>query len=458
MEDKKIRLATKAEILKYSFGGIGSNVAYSFVMTYLMFFYTDIFGISALSVGTLFMVSRLIDAITDPVMGMIADRTRCKFGKYRPWIIFGSPFLGLSIILLFFTPDIGYNEKLMYAYVTYILYSLISTVVNIPYHSLTPVMSEDSVQRTAVASAKQIMGIPGSLFIAAATLPIVTAFGGGQKGWFAMAILAGVLIIPAFQLCARGAKRHDIVKPVEYKQKKKLTIKDQLSVILKNKPLILLSAAFAVQSLAMSISNSVNMYYMNYNVGRPDMIPLIGLLTVLITIPVALFLPSMSKKFDKKKIYIIGNIFSAMFSLLVYFTPVYNIPLVVIAMVLVTGAAQISNIIGWAMLADCVDYAEWKLGVRGDGTISSSHTFITKCGMAFGGLITGVIMSSVGYVAGVQQNEAVLASILSMKALLPAIAFLVAIFFIAKYPITNESYKVILEEIKERKELEDTSK
>lgn len=452
MEDKKIRLATKIEIFKYSFGGIGSNVAYSLIMTYLMFFYTDIFGISALSVGTLFMVSRLIDAITDPIMGMIADRTRTKFGRYRPWIIFGAPVLGMMIILLFYTPNIGYNQKIAYAYVTYILYSLVSTVVNIPYHSLTPVMSEDSVQRTQVASAKQIMGIPGSLMVAVATLPIAAAFGGGQQGWFRMSMVFACIVVPAFFLCAAGAKRHDTVD--ETKPDAKLTVKDQLSVILKNKPLLLLTAAFAIQSLAGSISSSVNMYYMTYNVGRPDMIPIIGLVTVLVTVPVAMFLPSMSKRFDKKRIYIFGNILSAISCLLVFITPVHNVTLVLIAMVLVTGTGQISNIMGWAMLADCVDYAEWKFGIRGDGTISSTHTFINKCGMAFGGLIVGAIMQTVGYIANVPQTSLVLSSILSMKALLPAAAYLVAIFFIAKYPITNERYTQILQEIKERKENE----
>lgn len=451
MEERKLRLATKLEILKYSFGGIGSNISFALLMSYLMFFYTDVFGISALSVGSLFLVSRLIDAITDPIMGMIADRTRSKYGKYRPWIIFISPFLGLSVILLFFTPDIGYDQKVIYAYATYILYSLVSTMVNIPYHALTPVLSEDSNQRTQIASAKQMMAIPANLFVSAAALPLVAIFGGGKQGWMGLAILVAFLTIVSFWLCAAGAKRHDVVEEVTKGEIKKVSLKQQLSVIFKNKPLLLLMGAFGIQMLATSISNSVNMYYMNYNVGRPDMVPVIGLIGTFTAIPVALLLPSLSKRFDKKMIFIVGNILSAATCALLFVTPVNNITFVVIVSVLVVTTAQVSGIIGWAMLPDCVDYAQWKTGTRGDGTVSSSLTFINKCGMAFGGLIAGAIMQAVGYVAGGQQSDVVLQSIVAMKSLIPATAYIVSLLLITRYPITNHSFKVMRQEIEDRK-------
>lgn len=451
MEERKLRLATKMEILKYSFGGIGSNISFALLMGYLMFFYTDVFGISAISVGSLFLVSRLIDAITDPIMGMIADRTRSKFGRYRPWIIFIAPFLGLSVILLFFTPDIGYDQKVIYAYVTYILYSLVSTMVNIPYHALTPVLSEDSNQRTQIASAKQMMAIPANLFVSAAALPLVAIFGGGKQGWMGLAVLVAFITVVSFWLCAAGAKRHDVLEDTAGKPTKKVSLKDQLNVILKNKPLLLLMGAFGIQMLATSISNAVNMYYMSYNVGRPDMVPVIGLIGTFTAIPVALTLPSLTKRFDKKRIFIVGNILAASACALLFVTPANNITLVVAVSVLVTTTAQVSGIIGWAMLPDCVDYAQWKTGTRGDGTVSSSLTFINKCGMAFGGLIAGAIMEGVGYIAGVQQSGVVLQAILTMKSILPAAAYLLSMMLIMKYPITNKSFKVMLQEIEDRK-------
>lgn len=451
MENRKVKLANKLEILKYSFGGIGSNISFALLMSYLMFFYTDVFGISAISVGSLFLIARLVDAITDPIMGMIADRTRTKYGKYRPWIIFVSPFLGLSVILLFFTPDIGYDQKVIYAYVTYILYSLVSTMVNIPYHALTPVLSEDSNQRTQIASAKQVMAIPANLFVSAAALPIVALFGNGKQGWLGLACVVAVLTIGSFWVCAAGAKRHDIVDMDTKKATQKVSIKEQLSVIYKNKPLLLLMGAFGVQMLASSISNSVNMYYMSYNIGHPELIPIIGLITTFASVPVAIALPSLSKKFDKKKIFIIGNCISAFFCVALFFIQTDNLVLLVIIIVMVMATAQISGIIGWAMLPDCVDYAQWKIGIRGDGTVSSCLTFINKCGMAFGGLAAGAALQTVGYIAGSQQTPLVLDAILFMKCLAPALAYMIANIFIIKYPITNASFKVMIDEIEERK-------
>lgn len=452
MKERNKRLATKMEIFKYSFGGIGSNISFALLMSYLMFFYTDIFGISSISVGSLFLIARLIDAVTDPVMGMIADRTRTKFGKYRPWIIFIAPFLGLSVILLFFTPDIGYDQKVIYAYVTYILYSIISTMVNIPYHALTPVLSEDSNQRTQIASAKQMMAIPANLFVSVAALPLVAFFGDGKQGWLGLAIVVAVLTIISFWLCASGAKRHDVIVEDSVKKTEKVSLKSQLSVIYRNKPLLLLMGAFGVQMLATAVSNSVNMYYMKYNVGRADLIPLIGLIGTFASVPVAVILPALSKRFDKKMIFIVGNIISAITCFLLFLTPVDHVVLVVIVSVLVTATAQVSGIIGWAMLPDCVDYAQWKLGIRGDGTVSSSLTFINKCGMAFGGLIAGAAMQAVGYVAGTQQTAIVLNSILTMKSIVPAAAYLIAIFLIMKYPITNRNFKDMINDIEERKD------
>lgn len=449
--ERNVRKSSKMEILKYSFGGVGSNISFALIMSYLMFFYTDIFGISALSVGSLFLLSRLIDAVTDPLMGMLSDRTRSKYGKYRPWIIFTTPFLALNVILMFSTFDMTSGQKVVYAYVTYIMYSLLSTMVNIPYHSLTPVMSEDSSQRTDIASAKQIMAIPANLFVAVGTLPLVNLFGGGASGWQKFAILVAALTIISFWLCAWGAKRHDVINEDELSGKReKISFKSQINIIIKNKPLLLLMAAFGIQMLALAASNSVNMYYMTYNVGRADLVPAIGLIGTLAAVPIAVMIPVFSRKVDKKKIFIFGNALSAVVCIWLFLTPVSNVTVVMIASICITAFGQISGIIGWAMLPDCVDYAQWKLGVSGAGTVSSSLTFINKCGMAFGGLIAGSVMSTVGYVAGVEQTATVLSSISLLRSMVPAMAYIISAAIIAFYPITNASFKAIIEDIKSR--------
>ena len=178
--NQKYEKAKFSDVFKYSFGGLGSNLAFFLVMSFLTFFYTDIFGISSYVVATLMLISRFIDAFTDPIMGMLGDNTRSKMGKYRPWIIFGAPVLGVLIFLLFTAPEMSPTMKVVYAYVIYILYSLASTVVNIPYHALTPVLSEDPQQRTEIVAWKQGMGTVSQFVITILALPLVELFGGGK--------------------------------------------------------------------------------------------------------------------------------------------------------------------------------------------------------------------------------------------------------------------------------------
>ena len=179
--NQKYEKAKFSDVFKYSFGGLGSNLAFFLVMSFLTFFYTDIFGISSYVVATLMLISRFIDAFTDPIMGMLGDNTRSKMGKYRPWIIFGAPVLGVLIFLLFTAPEMSPTMKVVYAYVIYILYSLASTVVNIPYHALTPVLSEDPQQRTEIVAWKQGMGTVSQFVITILALPLVELFGGGKQ-------------------------------------------------------------------------------------------------------------------------------------------------------------------------------------------------------------------------------------------------------------------------------------
>lgn len=218
MENKQYQRAKFLDIFKYSFGGLGSNLAFILVMSYLTFFYTDIFGIDSFVVSFLMLISRFIDAFTDPLMGILGDHTRTRLGRFRPWIIWGAPVLGLLIFLLFTAPDLSPTMKIVYAYVVYIAYSLASTVVNIPYHALTPVLSQDPQQRTVIVSWKQGMGIVSQFIITILALPLVEAFGGGKQGWAIYGALIGILTTASFWLCAWGGKPYDVCDMTETKK------------------------------------------------------------------------------------------------------------------------------------------------------------------------------------------------------------------------------------------------
>lgn len=454
MENQKVT-ATKSEVFRYAFGGLGSNIPFLLIMSYLMFFYTDIGGISPALVGTLFFITRFIDAVTDPIMGMIADQTRSKFGKYRPWVMFGAPLLGLSTVSLFWIPDWPAEQKIIYIFTTYILYSLISTVVNIPYHSLTPVISEDSNQRTWIATSKQFMGIPAAILAQSLFLPLVNMFGGGEQGWLLTATLFSILIVLSFWICASSAKRNDKVVSINTmnnNERPTFSFKRQITLITKNTPLLMLMIAMSTNLIATAVTSAVALYYWTYNVGRPELFPILSLVGTLLSIPFFFLMPGLSKKIEKKGVFLYGSIAAIIPSLVILFTPAEMVWVTFTAAVCITILGPFTGAIGWAMLPDCVEYGEWKTGIKGAGVVSSSITFVNKLGSAVGGMLAGFLLAGAGYVAGQTQSPETLRTIIYLFTIFPILGHLATIIALRFYKIDSKFYEKIITELKQRRE------
>lgn len=446
--NQKYEKAKFSDVLKYSFGGLGSNLAFFLVMSYLTFFYTDIFGISSYVVATLMLISRFIDAFTDPLMGMLGDNTRSKMGKYRPWIIFGAPVLGLLIFLLFTAPEMSATMKIVYAYVVYILYSLASTVVNIPYHALTPVLSQDPQQRTVIVTWKQGMGTVSQFIITIMALPLVELFGGGKQGWGIYGALIGILTTVAFWICAWGGKKYDKVD--EAAPKEKFDFKENIQLITKNKPMLMLMIAFGTDVLANATYSAVNMYYFKYVLNRVDLVAPVAtaiLVGGIISLP---FLPVLSKVLGKKRLYWFGSLLSIIPLAVMWIKPTAPVMILMSMMGAFGFMSRIPSNMGWAMLPECSDYAEWKCGKRGDGLLSSSLTFINKFGMAIGGFIASFFLGLVGFVANEDQSQTVLNMIVFLRFGMPILGYIASLISMYFYEITNEKYEEIRKDLDAR--------
>lgn len=446
--NQKYEKAKFSDVLKYSFGGMGSNLAFFLVMSYLTFFYTDIFGISSYVVATLMLVSRFIDAFTDPIMGMLGDNTRSKMGKYRPWIIFGAPVLGLLVFLLFTAPEMSATMKVVYAYVIYILYSLASTVVNIPYHALTPVISKDPQQRTVIVTWKQGMGTVSQFIITILALPLVELFGGGKQGWAIYGALIGILTTVSFWICAWGGKKYDKVD--ETVSKEKFNFKENIQLITKNKPMLMLMIAFGTDVLANATYSAVNMYYFKYVLGRVDLVAPVAtaiLIGGIVSLP---FLPFLSKLLGKKRLYWFGSLLSILPLAVMWIKPTAPVIILMSMMGAFGFMSRIPSNMGWAMLPECSDYAEWKYGKRGDGLLSSSLTFINKFGMAIGGFIASFFLGLVGFVANQDQSEVVLNMIVFLRFGMPILGYIASLISMHFYEITSEKYKEIRKDLDKR--------
>ena len=417
-------------------------------MSYLTFFYTDIFGISSYVVATLMLVSRFIDAFTDPIMGMLGDNTRSKMGKYRPWIIFGAPVLGLLVFLLFTAPEMSATMKVVYAYVIYILYSLASTVVNIPYHALTPVISKDPQQRTVIVTWKQGMGTVSQFIITILALPLVELFGGGKQGWAIYGALIGILTTVSFWICAWGGKKYDKVD--ETVSKEKFNFKENIQLITKNKPMLMLMIAFGTDVLANATYSAVNMYYFKYVLGRVDLVAPVAtaiLIGGIVSLP---FLPFLSKLLGKKRLYWFGSLLSILPLAVMWIKPTAPVIILMSMMGAFGFMSRIPSNMGWAMLPECSDYAEWKYGKRGDGLLSSSLTFINKFGMAIGGFIASFFLGLVGFVANQDQSEVVLNMIVFLRFGMPILGYIASLISMHFYEITSEKYEEIRKDLDKR--------
>lgn len=438
---QKYAKAKFSDILKYSFGGLGSNLAFFLVMSYLTFFYTDIFGISSYVVATLMLVSRFIDAFTDPVMGMIGDNTRSRLGRYRPWIIFGAPILGVLIFLLFTAPEMSATMKIVYAYIVYIAYSLASTVVNIPYHALTPVLSQDPQQRTVIVTWKQGMGTVAQFIITIMALPLVELFGGGKQGWAIYGALIGILTTLSFFVCAWGGRNYDKVDMSAPKEK--FSFRENMQLVVKNKPMLMLMIAFGTDVLANATYSAVNMYYFKYVLGRTDLVAPVASAILFGGIASLPLLPFLSRWLGKKRLYWLGSLLSIFPLLVMWIKPTAPVVILMSMMGAFGFMSRIPANMGWAMLPECSDFAEWKHGKRGDGLLSSSLTFINKFGMAIGGFIASFFLGLVGFVANQDQPQTVINMIVFLRFGMPILGYVASLISMYFYEITTEKYEEI---------------
>ena len=444
----------KSEITLYSFGGFGSNLLFMFTTSFLMYFYTDVFKISPAAVGTVFLIVRLIDAFMDPYLGMLSDKSRSRWGTYRPWLMFGSPFLAMMTLLLFTAPDLSPSGKIAYAIAVYVGYSIVSSVVNIPYHALSAVMSQDTTQRNWIVTAKNFMGNLGNLAVSGFVLPLVAYFGSGQKGWFFATLLFSVACVLSYWLCARGAKAYDN-KEVNlindsHSQNSHPTLKEQLKLISQNKPLTILLLATVVKTAALIGMSSVAIYYWQYNVGRPDLYSQLFIWGTVLSIPPYFITPYLAKKFGKKNLYNWSCLITIIPSAILLFTPAKYISIIFILSVLVKVLGPFTTVLPWMMLPDCVDFGKLKTGINGSATVHSMMIFTNKVGSAIGGLLSGALLGAAGYIAGKQQTPEALQMISNLYFLVPIIGYAIGLAVMKFYPITNAFHSKILKEIEEK--------
>ena len=406
------------EKIAYGLGDTASNIVFQTVMLFLTFFYTDIFGISPAFVGTMFLAVRLIDAITDPLMGALADRTNTKWGKFRPYLLwFALPF-GVISVLAFTTPDLSEDGKMIYAFVTYTALMMVYTAINIPYCALGGVLTADPKERVSVQSYRFVFAMLGGLLVSGLTLPLVDFLGQGDqaKGYQLTIAAMSILGVAMFLTCFWGTKER-LHPPIDQQS----SFKQDLANLLKNDQWRILSIAAVCLLSGMVLRTSLAIYYVKYFLNMPDSITLFITLGMLGNIFGCMLAEPLARKVCKVKAYISLQIIAAALCIGSYFVTAEQ-PILAFAMFIIWGFTfNMATPLLWAKMADAVDYGQYKTGVRITGMIYSSIIFFIKLGVAVGGASAGWLLSGYGYQADTAQTPETLNGILLSFTIFPAI-------------------------------------
>lgn len=413
----------------------------------MMMFYTDVFGLSAAFVGMLFFGARAWDAINDPMMGVIADKTRTKWGRFRPWLLIMPIPVGICLILNFTVPNVTGTAAMIYAAVTYILMSMAFTAIDIPYWSMPSAMTTDPVKRTKIFSYSNLGTSMASTVAGMLIVPLLNAFGGAntKSGFFGTAIVMAVIGITLYLTGFKLTREHVEASTEKFNYKK------AAKALGTNKPLLIVLIASIALNLGMIIKMSLQLFYVQYNLGTLNLVPIFSMLALPGTILGSLFAPKIASKFGKKKALIGASITLLVVGIIFMLTPYSQVWLIMILSAAQVTLITLSMVIVSSMIADTIEYAEWKTGQRNEGVISSTRTFTTKLAMAFSGLIAGGILTFAGYVPNVEQSQMTLTVFHLVSSIVPGVIALVACIPMKWYDLTEERHAQIMKEIAERK-------
>jgi glycoside/pentoside/hexuronide:cation symporter, GPH family len=439
------------EKVGYALGDTAANFIFQTMVMFQLAFYTDTFGITAAAAGTLLVVVRVWDAIFDPIMGIVADRTKTKWGKFRPWILGTAVPFGIMGFLTFVTPDFSESGKLVYAYVTYIVLMMVYSANNLPYSALSGVMTGDLGERTSLSSYRFVFAMLAQLIIQGLALPMVSYFGQGSsaQGYqYTMAIFSTLAVV-LFLITFSTTKERIQPDPAQ-----KASVKEHYGDLMRNGPWMAMFVLTLILFITLAMRGSVIFYYFRYYINAENYESLFSLFNVLgtsSTIVGIFFSKGLAMRFGKRNVFIGGLAGTTLFTALFVFLPPTAVELIFAAEMVRQFVYGFTIPLLWAMMADVADYSEWKNKRRATGIVFSAIVFALKAGLGFGGAITGYVLSLYGYVPNMAQTESALHGIVMTMSIFPAITFGLCVICLFFYSIDKQAEIQITQELAERR-------
>ena len=433
-----------AEKFGYGLGDMAANFIFQAMMALQLNFYTDTFGLSPAQAGTMFLVVGLGAAVFNPIMGVIADRTETRWGRFRPWLLWTALPFGILGILTFTTPNLSSGAKIVYAWATYLLLRLIYTMNNVPYASLTGVMTDDPNERTSIASYRQLFANSAGFIVQSLAIPMVVFLGRGNNARGYQLTMGSFSVISVFFFLIAFAVTRERIQP---DPKQKTSVGQDLADLMKNGPWIALFLVTTFYFIALMIRGSVMLPYFKYCAGNQILFSWFngfGLTALLVGVACS---TALAKRIGKRTLFFWSMLLTSVFTISLLFLPASATAPIIVLEVLRQFAFGCSGPVLWAMMGDVADYGEWKTGRRATGTVTAAVVFALWVGLALGGAIAGWLLSFYGYQPNAAQSEHALLGIRLIASVYAGLAFAATTVCLLFYPITKELNRKIADDL-----------
>lgn len=442
-----LKLSVKEKI-GYSLGDTASHFVWDMVGFWLLFFYTDVYGISAAAAGTIMLVARFWDMAIDPVIGVVSDRTNTRWGKFRPYILFGAIPYAILAILTFTTPNLGEVGKIVYAGATYVLLMTAYAAINLPYSALGAVMTDDTYERAGLNTYRFIAGFTGQFIVTGLALTLAEFFGGGDKAQgfqYTVFLFAGLSLI--FFFITFKTTRERVQPPKEQVN----SLKEDVKNLFQNKAWIILALVGIISFIMFAMQNAAIAYYFKYYLGRENNVQLfnvIGTVALIVALPLS---KPLAKRFGNKNVFIGSSLISGVFFMLIYIAGVNDLTTIYIFNIIAKMAYAPAVPLLWTMIADSADYGEWTTGRRATGLYFSAAVFAQKAGWGIGAAIAGWILAVSGFVANAVQNDTAITGIKLLVSVIPGILYMSCALFMIFYKIDSKTTTLMKQDLDARR-------
>lgn len=450
-QNKNVKVPLIGKIA-YGFGDVGCNFSWMFVSNFLMIFYTDVFGISMSAVSALMLFSRFWDAINDPIIGGLTDKTQSRWGRYRPWLLFAAPATSILLILAFWAhPDWSNTAKIIYMVITYCLLVLGYTCVNIPYGTLCGAMTQNIDERAKINTSRSVSAMIAIGIINIITVPLISKLGSSsaKTGYLLVAIIYGCIFTACHFFCF--AKTKEVVTIPE---KEKISVKVQLKAVLQNRPYLLALVGQVLFGFTLYGRNADVLYYFKYVEGSASYYTIYSMCIIIPSIiGAACFQPVFKKTNNKGRAASIFALLTGISMLTLYLFNVKETPIMFYAISAITQFFFSGfNTAIYAIIPDCVEYGEWKTGLRNDGFQYAFVSLGNKIGMAIGTAFLAAMLGAFGYVANAEQNPMVLAVMKHSFTTIPGVLWIITAVVLFFYRLNKKRYNEIVEDLKNGKQ------